>query len=79
MLYYGFNGGRIASHYPLRIMQVTLNLTPMQLICLQDAISLRYHDLSSTVNNIDIYPDQPADNPQRVTALRELHLMLDQY
>ena len=60
-------------------MKVQLDLTPTQLVCLQDAISYRYHQLESVVNNFDSYPDQPTDNPERVKALRELHLMMDNY
>jgi len=63
----------------MQITPVVLNLTPMQLVMLQDAISYRYNQLESVVNNIDLYPDQPADNPERVTALRDLHLLLDRY
>ena len=60
-------------------MKVQLDLTPTQLVCLQDAISYRYNQLESVVNNLDSYPDQPADNPERVRALRELHLLMDNY
>ena len=60
-------------------MQITLDLTPTQLIMLQDAVSYRYHQLESVVNNQEIYPDQPADNPIRVNALRDIHTLLDQY
>jgi hypothetical protein len=63
----------------MRITPVVLNLTDMQLVMLQDAISYRYQQLESVVNNADLYPDQPADNPQRVTALRDLHNLMDNY
>ena len=63
----------------VQITPVVLNLTPMQLVCLQDAISYRYHQLESVVNNFDLYPDQPTDNPERVKALRELHHLMDNY
>lgn len=63
----------------MNITPVVLNLTPMQLVMLQDAISHRYHSLQSVVNNQELYPDQPADNPRRVTALRDLHILLDRY
>ena len=63
----------------VRITPVVLNLTDMQLVCLQDAISLRYDEMSGIVNNEDLYPDQPQDNPQRLTALRDLHLLMDKY
>ena len=60
-------------------MQITLDLTPTQLLMLQDAVSYRYHQLQSVVNNQEIYPDQSPDNPTRVTALRDIHILLDQY
>lgn len=60
-------------------MQITLDLTPTQLIMLQDAVSYRYHQLESVVNNQETYPDQPADNPIRINALRHIHTQLDQY
>lgn len=63
----------------MQITPVVLNLTPSQLIALQDAVSYRYNQLQSVVNNIDLYPDQSPDNPQRVTALRDLHTLLDRY
>lgn len=63
----------------MNITPVVLNLTDMQLVCLRDAISLRYDEMSGIVNNEDLYPDQPADNPQRLTALRDLHLLMDKY
>lgn len=63
----------------MQITPVVLNLTPMQLVCLQDAVSLRYHQMQTIVNNQDAYPHQPLDNPDRVVALRDLHMLLDQY
>lgn len=63
----------------MHITPVVLNLTPMQLVCLQDAVSLRYDQMSSIVNNEDLYPDQPEDNSRRLTALRDLHILLDRY
>lgn len=63
----------------VQITPVVLNLTPMQLLMLQDAVSYRYHHLASIANNLELYPDQSPDNPERVAALRELHLLLDQY
>lgn len=63
----------------VQITPVVLNLTPIQLAMLQDAVSYRYQQLESVVNNQEIYPDQPADNPQRVSALRDLHNLLDRY
>ena len=63
----------------MNITPVVLNLTDMQLVCLRDAVALRYHEMSSIVNNQDLYPDQPADNPQRLSALRDLHNLMDQY
>jgi hypothetical protein len=63
----------------MNITPVVLNLTDMQLVCLRDAVSLRYHEMSGIVNNQDLYPDQPADNPQRLSALRDLHNLMDQY
>jgi hypothetical protein len=63
----------------MQITPVVMNLTPMQLIMLQDAISYRYNQLQSVVNNQELYPDQPQDNPERVTALRDLHLLMDRY
>ena len=63
----------------MQITPVVLNLTPMQLIMLQDAVSYRYHQLESVVNNADLYPDQSPDNPRRVTALRDLQVLLDRY
>jgi hypothetical protein len=63
----------------MQITPVVLNLTDMQLVCLQDAVALRYHQMSSIVNNQDLYPDQPEDNPRRLTALRDLHVLMDRY
>jgi len=63
----------------MKITPVVLNLTPTQLLMLQDEVSYRYHQLESVVNNQEIYPDQSPDNPIRVTALRDLHILLDQY
>ena len=63
----------------MNITPVVLNLTDMQLVCLRDAVALRYHEMSSIVNNQDLYPDQPVDNPQRLSALRDLHNLMDQY
>jgi hypothetical protein len=63
----------------MNITPVVLNLTDMQLVCLRDAVSLRYHEMSGIVNNQDLYPDQPADNLQRLSALRDLHNLMDQY
>jgi len=63
----------------MNITPVVLNLTDIQLVCLRDAVALRYHEMSSIVNNQDLYPDQPADNPQRLSALRDLHNLMDQY
>lgn len=63
----------------MQITPVVLNLTPMQLLMLQDAVAYRYHELASVVNNLEIYPDQCPDNPKRVTALRDLKVLLDRY
>jgi hypothetical protein len=63
----------------MQITPVVLNLTPMQLVCLQDAVALRYHQMSTIVNNEELYPDQSEDNPQRLVALRDLHLLMDNY
>jgi len=63
----------------MNITPVVLNLTDMQLVCLRDAVALRYHEMSGIVNNQDLYPDQPADNPHRLSALRDLHNLMDQY
>jgi len=63
----------------MNITPVILNLTDIQLVCLRDAVALRYHEMSSIVNNQDLYPDQPADNPQRLSALRDLNNLMDQY
>jgi hypothetical protein len=63
----------------MKITPVVLNLTPTQLLMLQDAVSYRYHQLESVVNNQEIYPDQSPDNLIRVTALRDLHILLDRY
>jgi len=63
----------------MQITPVVLNLTPTQLIALQDAISYRYNQLQSVVNNADLYPDQSPDNPERVAALRDLHALMDRY
>lgn len=62
-----------------QITPVVLNLTPMQLVCLKDAISLRYDEMSTIVNNQELYADQPSDNSRRLTALRDLHVLLDRY
>jgi hypothetical protein len=76
--------GTINESTPEPIMQVqitpvVLNLTPIQLVMLQDAISYRYHQLESVVNNQELYPDQSAENSRRVTALRDLHILMDRY
>jgi len=63
----------------MNITPVILNLTDMQLVCLKDAIAERYHMVSGVVNNPDLYPDQRDDNPQRLSALRDLHNLMDQY
>ena len=63
----------------VQITPVVLNLTPTQLIMLQDAVSYRYHQLASVANNLELYPDQSPDNPERVTALQDLRNLLDQY
>lgn len=63
----------------MQITPVVLNLTPMQLLMLQDAVSYRYHELASVVNNLEIYPDQCPHNPERVTALQDLRMLLDRY
>jgi len=63
----------------MQVTPVVLNLTPTQLLMLQDAVSYRYHQLESVVNNQEIYPDQSPDNQIRVTALRDLHILLDRY
>ena len=71
--------GRIQKSTTDTPMKITLDLTPTQLVMLQDAVSYRYHQLESVVNNQEIYPDQSPDNPIRVTALRDIHILLDQY
>lgn len=64
----------------MQITPVVLNLTPMQLIALQDAISYRYNQLQSVVNNADLYPYQSSpDNLRMVAALRDLHTLMDRY
>lgn len=61
-------------------MQITLDLTPNQVVMLQDAVAYRYHQLSSVVNNVDAYPDQDLEqNEWKVDLLREVKSEVDQY
>lgn len=52
----------------MQITPVVLNLTPLQLLALQDAISHRYRQMEAL----------DADS-QEVTALRDLHVLMDRY
>ncbi len=52
----------------MQITPVVLNLTPLQLLALQDAISHRYRQLDAL----------GTDSPE-ITALRDLHVLMDRY
>ena len=61
-------------------MQITLDLTPNQVVMLQDAVAYRYHQLASVVNNAETYPDQNLEqNEWKVELLREVKSEVDQY
>lgn len=59
---------QFTSEPPMQIIPVVLNLTPQQLLALQDAISHRYRQQEAL--------DADA---QEVTALRDLHVLMDRY
>lgn len=61
----------------MQITPVVLNLTPMQLFALQEAISYRYHHLPSVVNNIDPHPNTLG--AAEMQALRDLQMLMDRY
>jgi hypothetical protein len=52
----------------MQITPVVLNLTPLQLLALQDAISHRHRQLEAL----------GTDSPE-ITALRDLHVLMDRY
>jgi hypothetical protein len=61
----------------MTITPVVLNLTDMEVVCLQDAIIAR-RDLLSTVVHGD-YPHQPSDNPERLAALEHLATLINRF
>lgn len=61
-------------------MQITLDLTFNEIVMLQDAVSYRYHQLASVVNNAETYPEQDLEqNEWKVDLLREVKSQVDQW
>lgn len=61
-------------------MQITLDLTFNEIVMLQDAVSYRYHQLSSVVNNAETYPEQDLEqNEWKVDLLREVKSQVDRW